>query len=122
MSLLDITEWSDEFCDKINNVYIQFGKDKSGMCIELVAPISQTSPVSHALNSEINILNHLAYLVEDLDFSAAELLKKGCEPLGEPKPAIAYQMQRIQFFYTPLNYILELIEAPHHLHSYRAVR
>ena len=35
-----------------------------------------------------------------------------------PKPAIAYGGRRIQFFVTPMRFIVELIEAPYHRHEF----
>jgi hypothetical protein len=43
-------------------------------------------------------------------------MDQDCVPTGEPKPAIAYGGRRVQFFFTPLHMIVELIEALDHRH------
>jgi methylmalonyl-CoA/ethylmalonyl-CoA epimerase len=117
--LLSIREWTAEVADPVNGVYVQFGRDASGMCYELIAPIAEESPVSRTLASGDNILAHVAYLVPDLAAAAERLRQKRCFPIGSPKPAIAYGGSKIQFFFTPLRLLIELIEAPGHRHSYK---
>jgi methylmalonyl-CoA/ethylmalonyl-CoA epimerase len=116
--LFEIRDWTREFEDPVNNVYVQFGRDASGMCYELVAPLGSDSPVAGALKNQRAILNHVAYLVSDLPAGAERLSDQGCMPIGTAKPAIAYGGRSIQFFATPLHFIVELIEAPDHAHRY----
>jgi len=116
--LLPIEAWTAEFEDTINDVWVQFGRDTSGICYELISPRGETSPVAKALKSGNNILNHVAYLVSDLATEATRVRAAGAVPLGEPKPAIAYSGAHIQFFLTRMKTILELIEAPGHQHTY----
>jgi len=114
----DIREWSDEFTDKINGVYVQFCRDSNGFCFELVAPINNNSPVFSALEKKDNILNHIAYLVDDID-KKSQFFQSDFISLGKAQEALAYEMKRIQFFYSKdFNYCLELIEAPNHSHTY----
>ena len=109
--LFQIVDWTDVFRDEINDVYVQFGLDSSGVCYELVAPMSAKSPVSLALAEKKNILAHLAFLVDDLCEAAAHLKACRALPAGPAKTAVAYGGSRIQFFYsTELNFIIELIE------------
>ena len=116
--LFGIRRWTVEFADATNGVYVQFGLDPSGMCYELISPYGKDSPIERTLNVRDRILNHVAYLVSDLDQAAAQLRVKRCFPAGEPSSAIAYGGHRIQFFVSPLAFIIELIEAPDHNHSY----
>ena len=62
------------------------------------------------LSSGKNILNHIAYRVEELDFSLSTLRNKNCFPLSEATPAIAFQGAKVIFLLTPLGIIIELIE------------
>jgi methylmalonyl-CoA/ethylmalonyl-CoA epimerase len=64
------------------------------------------------------ILNHVAYRVTDLTSSGRQLRDNGYAPTGAPKPAIAYGGRNIQFFVSPLRFIVELIEAPDHQHAF----
>jgi methylmalonyl-CoA/ethylmalonyl-CoA epimerase len=116
--LLDIRAWTVEFSDSINGVVCQFGRDVSGVCYELLEPIGESSPVFPALQSGRAILNHTAYLVDDLAAAGERLHRHGCARTAEPRPAVAYGGCRIQFFVTPLRFVIELIEAPGHEHAY----
>jgi methylmalonyl-CoA/ethylmalonyl-CoA epimerase len=120
-STFEITGWTSEFCDPINGVFVQFCIDSSGICYELIAPLGDKSPVRGALDSRSNILNHVAYLVSDLSTEHKRLRSAGAIPIGHPNPAVAYDGSRIQFFVTPMRFILELIEAPSHQHAFESV-
>lgn len=114
----DICGWTAEFRDEVNGVFVQFGRDSSGICYEIVAPLNEHSPIMGAITARHNILNHVAYLVDDLSTEAKRLRQAKVYPVGPPRPAIAYGEKHIQFFVTPLRSILELIEAPDHRHSF----
>ena len=86
---------------------------------ELVAPYGEASPIANALRTGKHILNHLAYLTPDLDRTAEHLRAEGCYPAGEPQPAIAYDGARVQFWMSPLRFVLELIEKPGHAHAFQ---
>ncbi len=118
VALLGITRWSEEFVDPGIGVYVQFGLDPSGLCYEIIAPLREDSPVTRALNARDRILNHVAYLVPDLEAEAARIRQLRCMPAGPAMPAVAYGGRRVQFFVSPLYFIIELIEAPDHAHRY----
>lgn len=109
-SIYNITYYSDVILDQNLKVKIQFLNDEFGVCYELVAPYGGGNPVENILKSGKNILNHIAYTVEDLDSEYDRLRKVGCIPLGVPKPAVAFGGSRVVFFLTKLRYIIELIE------------
>jgi len=115
---LGIQEWTEQFDDAVNGVRLQFGRDPSGICYELLEPLDENSPVYPALTAGKAILNHVAYLVSDLAAAGSRLRAAGSAPTSEPKPAIAYGGKHIQFFVTPLRFVVELIEAPAHEHRY----
>jgi methylmalonyl-CoA/ethylmalonyl-CoA epimerase len=117
---IGVRAWTDEFRDDVNDVWVQFGRCDAGMCYELVAPLSERSPVNRVLSKKINVLNHLAYLVDDLSTAAARLLAMEFVPVAEARPAIAYGGGLIQFFVAPSRLMIELIEAPGHQHRYNA--
>jgi methylmalonyl-CoA/ethylmalonyl-CoA epimerase len=116
--VLSIEEWTAEFRDPLNGVLVQFGRDPAGVVYELIEPLDVTSPVYTALTTAKGILNHVAYRVADLSVAAERMRSTGCAPTAEAKPAVAYGGRNIQFFITPLRLIVELIEAPDHLHEY----
>ena len=117
-AILGIREWTTTFSDSVNGVSMQFGRDDSGICYELLEPLGDHSPVRSALSERRAILNHIAYRVADLEAAAEHMRRTGCARTGDPKPAIAYGGRRIQFFVTPLSFIVELIEAPDHRHEF----
>ena len=116
--LLAIGDWTATIDDPINGVRLAFGRDPAGVVYELLEPLDETSPVYPALEGGKAILNHVAYRVADLGAGAARLKAGGAAKVSEPKPAIAYGGRPIQFFVTPLRFIIELIEAPDHQHAF----
>ena len=116
-----IRHWTSVFDDPVNDVFVQFGLDGSGLCYETVAPRSPRSPVSRALADGVNIVNHVAYLVENLEAEGARLKRLGFIPTSGPKPAIAYGLRPIQFFVSRTRLLFELIESPGHSHNFMPI-
>jgi methylmalonyl-CoA/ethylmalonyl-CoA epimerase len=116
-----IPDWTVEFEDPVNKVLVQFGRDPSGVCYEAIAPLGADSPVSRTLLSGGRILNHVAYLVPDIAKSAEQFRSWECVPSGKATPAVAYGGNLVQFFVSPLRFMIELIEAPEHKHRYFSV-
>ena len=121
-ALLAIDDWTEEVVDPVNGVRLQFGRDPSGVVYELLEPLGEDSPLYGALQTGKAILNHVAYLVPDLAAGGAHLAAGGAARVSDPKPAIAYGGRPIQFFVTPLRFVIELIEAPDHEHAYSGAR
>jgi methylmalonyl-CoA/ethylmalonyl-CoA epimerase len=117
-ALVRADAWTAEFEDPVNGVICQFGRDRAGVVYELLQPLGPDSPVAAALTERRAILNHVAYLVDDLAAAGRQLTDEGCAPTSQPKPAVAYGGRPIQFFVTPVNFIVELIEAPLHSHVF----
>ena len=115
-----IKQWTVPLTDPVNGVHILFGRDPAGVVYELLAPIDANSPVHGALAAKRNLLNHVAYRVANLDLARDAMRLAGCAPTAKPKPAIAFGGQDIQFFVTPLNIIVELIEALDHQHRFQS--
>jgi methylmalonyl-CoA/ethylmalonyl-CoA epimerase len=104
--------WTQPFRDDIQQVIVQFGTDSSGIRYEIIVPMIHSSPVGMSLCQGKNIFNHVAYLVPSLDEHAARLRQAGCLPVNSPEPAVAFKGARIQFFFSPLKCLVELIEDP----------
>ena len=109
-NILQISNWTVPVDDHLQKVSVQFGVDLSGIRYELVAPCGANNPVDPLLKQSKNILNHIAYLVDDLDVSITKLEQERCLLISGPTPAIAFNNQRIAFLYTPLRFVIELIE------------
>jgi methylmalonyl-CoA/ethylmalonyl-CoA epimerase len=105
-----IVKSSEVIFDNNLKVKIQFLTDEFGLCYELVAPYGIGNPVENLLKSGKNILNHIAYQVQDFEASYERLRNLGCIPITLPQPAVAFGGSRVVFFITKLRYIIELIE------------
>lgn len=108
---LGITQWGAEIIDPLNGVTLQFGRDRAGVVYELLEPYGDESPVALALETKRALLNHVAYRVRDLALAAKVMREGGAMPTSDPKPAIAYGGNRVQFFVNGAGFIVELIEA-----------
>ena len=118
---LGIEEWTEIFADPGIGVYVQFGRAPGdGPCYEVIAPLGEDSPVMGAVKTGKNVLNHVAYLTEDLGLEGERLRQRGCVPTAAAQPAVAYGGRRVQFWITPLRFMVELVEAPGHAHVYDA--
>jgi methylmalonyl-CoA/ethylmalonyl-CoA epimerase len=118
---IGVRDWTAEFRDEINDVWVQFGRCESSICYELVAPLSPRSPIAAVLSKKINVLNHLAYLVTDLSAEAARLTAMDFVRVADARPAIAYDGHLIQFLVAPGRLMIELIEAPNHQHRFARI-
>jgi methylmalonyl-CoA/ethylmalonyl-CoA epimerase len=117
-SALGITRWTEVFADPGLGVSVQFGLGPDGPCYELIAPLGENSPVAAALRNGQRVLNHVAYLVDDLEAEGQKLAAQGCSPAGPARPAVAYAGRCVRFWMSPLRFLVELIEAPGHQHLY----
>ncbi len=68
-----------------------------GNRIELIAPLTATSPVARFLDRNGPGVHHLAFAVDDLDGERARMVAAGLEPIGEPSTGSGGK--RIQFFH-----------------------
>ena len=116
---LGVQRWSEVIPDPQLGVSVQFGLGNSGPCFELVAPLGDRSPIRGALRGRGNILHHVAYLTDRLESQGDRMRSMGCVATGDPRPAVAYGGHMVQFWVSPLRFIVELVEAPEHEHVYR---
>lgn len=127
---LGVTCWTPVVNDPPLGVSVQFGSAQgTGPVYELIAPLMQSTaastesvggelanPIANALRQGKHILNHVAYLTPDLVHAGLQLREQGCFPAGPPQPALAYGGAAIQFWLSPLRFVIELIEKPGHRH------
>lgn len=107
---LQLTDWTDIIIDDGIGVQASFGRDASGVCYELISPHGEDSPIAGHLAQGRSILNHVAYTVDDIGAAAADLRRARAFPLGPARPAIAFGGRPVQFFMSPLKFIIELVE------------
>ena len=109
-NVLHVNKFTDQIVDPLQKVRLILAYDENDICYELLSPLSDDSPVQFAMVKKTNIINHIAYRVDDLDAQYDFLRKHGHMPLGSATPAIAFGGKRVQFFLNPLNFVVELIE------------
>lgn len=107
-----IVHWSNTWVDPIQRVRVRFGTDCSGIVYEVVVPETDDAPVARCLAQGQNLLNHVAYAVEDLAAEGARLRAQGWIPVRRPQPAEAFGGRPIQFWISSLGFLVELIERP----------
>ncbi len=115
---LGVTTWTEASTDPIQKVHVQFGRDRAGTVFELIAPSDVDSPIAATLKSHKNILNHLAYRATDIAKAGSALEAQGCIAISPANPAVAFGGALIQFFYSPLDFIIELIELDASTHRF----
>ena len=74
--ILDIVSVSKEIKDKKLGVIVQFLYDKNNICYEIVAPYKKNNPVDNIIKSKKNILNHIAYKVENIKKKNQNIAKR----------------------------------------------
>lgn len=96
--------------DPLQDVELQFLEDDRGARVELIRPLSDGSPAARALKQGGG-LNHICYLVDDLESSIQALVAKGAKVVREPLPAVAFDGRRVTFLYTRERELIEFVEA-----------
>ena len=64
------------------------------------------------LTKRTNLLNHVAYLVTDMDAALRKMNEAGCLQITQPTPAVAFDLRPVCFLMTRLGFVVELIEMP----------
>jgi methylmalonyl-CoA/ethylmalonyl-CoA epimerase len=82
-----------------------------GPCMELIAPVDESSPVVSWLNKNIKMY-HQAYEVESMEPALATLTAQHAVVVSRPKPAIAFGGRKVAFLMLPNGLLIELIESP----------
>lgn len=104
---------SGPFDDPIQKVTVNFlrqsGEDAAE--IELIAPLTEDSPIRSMLAKGSGAAYHLCFETMDLDGALAYVKSKGCILVSPPAPAVAFEGRRIAWFYTPTRQLFELVEA-----------
>ena len=104
---------SGPFEDPIQKVAVNFlaKSDSDIVEIELIAPISEGSPIRSMLKKHGGGAYHLCFETCDIEAALTHARKNGCIIVSEPVPAVAFQGRRIAWIYTPSHQLFELVEA-----------
>jgi len=103
-----ITEIVEDAIQKVAVVLLS-GPEAGSVPIELIAPLTDDSPVSNILKERTR-LYHLCFLVEDIEETLKNARRHGAVIISRPAPAKLHNGKRIAFMYTPDKYIVELLE------------
>jgi methylmalonyl-CoA/ethylmalonyl-CoA epimerase len=103
-----LTEVVDDPVQKVSVVMLS-GPEEDSVPVELIAPLSDDSPVSQILKGKAR-LYHLCFLVENIEEALRNFRGHGAIIISGPVPAELYEGKRIAFVYTPDKYVVELLE------------
>ena len=100
---------SDIYIDHIQNVKIALLTATNSTTIELVEPLSITSPVTSLLKKNGNTPYHLCYETENIEETIIKFRKLNFIKLFNPVPAVAFQGKLICYLYNSNVGLIELI-------------
>jgi methylmalonyl-CoA/ethylmalonyl-CoA epimerase len=104
---------SGPFDDPIQKVSVNFlatSKDEVAE-IELIAPLSEESPITSMLAKGGGAAYHLCFETTDIDQALVHAKNNGCIIVSPPVPAVAFDGRRIAWIYTRSRQLFELVEA-----------
>ena len=102
---------SGPFDDPIQKVSVCFlSRGDGDPWIELVAPLSEDSPVKGTLKKGGGTY-HICYTVPDIEDAIRHLTGLGCFLVSGPAPAAAFEMREIAWVMTGVNLLVELLQA-----------
>ncbi|MCU1301768.1 MAG: methylmalonyl-CoA epimerase [Candidatus Sulfotelmatobacter sp.] len=104
---------SGPFDDPIQKVTVNFlaKSDADVAEIELIAPLSEDSPIRSMLAKDGGGAYHLCFETSDIDGALAHAKKNGCIVVSSPVPAVAFEGRRIAWIYTRSRQLFELVES-----------
>ena len=105
---------SGPFDDPIQRVCVNFltTSDTDKAEIELIAPLTEDSPIKATLAKGGGAAYHLCFETADLDDALAHAVSLKCLVVSPPAPAVAFGGRRIAWIYTKSRQLFELVEAP----------
>ena len=104
---------SGPFDDPIQKVTVNFlAKSVNDPAeIELIAPLTDDSPIRSILAKDRGAAYHLCFQTSDIDRALIHAQNNGCIVVSAPVPAVAFQGRRIAWIYTRSRQLFELVEA-----------
>ena len=103
-----VSEVVDDPIQKVSVVLLS-NAESDGAPIELIAPLTDDSPVSNILKGNLR-LYHLCFLVDNIEEALQNFRNNGAIIISGPVPAELFEGQRIAFVYSPDKYVIELLE------------
>jgi methylmalonyl-CoA/ethylmalonyl-CoA epimerase len=104
---------SGPFDDPIQKVSVSFlAKSEDDVAeIELIAPLTEDSPITPMLAKGGGAAYHLCFETTDIEQAVAHAKDNGCIIVSPPVPAVAFNGRRIAWIYTRSRQLFELVEA-----------
>ena len=104
---------SGPFEDPIQKVRVNFlaKSDTDVAEIELIAPLSEDSPIQSMLAKSGGGAYHLCFETCELEGALEHARKNGCIVVSASAPAVAFEGRRIAWIYTRSRQLFELVEA-----------
>jgi methylmalonyl-CoA/ethylmalonyl-CoA epimerase len=104
---------SGPFDDPIQKVSVNFLTTSSDNVaeIELIAPLSEDSPITATLAKGGNSSYHLCFETSDIEQALIHAKANGCIVVSPPVPAVAFDGRRIAWIYTRSRQLFELVES-----------
>jgi len=98
----------DDLIQKVRVCFLSNGQP-GDVVIELIAPLSDDSPVNQHLKKGLGAY-HICYEVKGMDAVITDLRSKGCLLVSGPVPAVAFGGKRIAWLLMPTRQLIELVE------------
>ena|ERR1700712_337398 len=104
---------SGPFDDPIQKVSVNFlsAGENDNVEIELIAPLTEDSPITSILAKNGGGAYHLCFETIDIDKAVKHAKDNGCIIVSQPVPAVAFEGRRIAWIYAPSRQLFELVEA-----------
>ena len=104
---------SGPFDDPIQKVSVNFltTSDDDVTEIELIAPLTEDSPIKTMLSKNGGGAYHLCFETSDIDRALQHAKSQGCMIVSPAMPAVAFEGRRIAWIYTKFRQLFELVEA-----------
>jgi methylmalonyl-CoA/ethylmalonyl-CoA epimerase len=104
---------SGPFDDPIQKVTVNFlaKADDDVAEIELIAPLTEDSPIRSMLKKDGGGAYHLCFETSDIEGALVHAKNNGCVVVSGPVPAVAFEGRRIAWIYTKTRQLFELVEA-----------
>lgn len=104
---------SGPFDDPIQKVSVNFLAQgvADAAEIELIAPLTEDSPIRAMLQKNGGGAYHLCFETSDLEGALDHAKRHGCVVVSQPAPAVAFEGRRIAWIYTRAKQLFELVEA-----------
>ena len=79
--------------------------------IELIAPLTDDSPIKAILAKNGGSAYHLCFETSDIEGALRHAVQNGCMIVSNPAPATAFEGRRIAWIYTRSRQLFELVES-----------